>query len=75
MSEPPAYYAAMQTQPINVLRATQSSEQHAGFLHGNCIKYLLRYPVQGVPGKGGLSDLRKARQYLDWLIEFCEGGE
>lgn len=68
----PGYYSAMKTQPIEVIKATQSSEQYGGFLHGNCVKYLLRYPVHGVPGKGGLADLKKARQYLDWLIELEE---
>lgn len=68
----PGYYAAMKAQPIDVIRATQSSEQYAGYLHGNCVKYLLRYPVHDVPGKGGVVDLKKARQYLDWLIELEE---
>ena len=69
----PIYYEAMKIQPIDVIRANQSSEQLTGFLHGNCLKYLLRFNVNpslsGTHGKGGLVDLKKARQYLDWLIE------
>lgn len=34
------------------------------FLEGNVIKYVYRYPT-----KHGVEDLRKARRYLDWLIE------
>ena len=39
-------------------------EQFAGFLRGNAIKYLAR-----CDDKGGVEDLKKARHYLDRLIE------
>lgn len=39
-----------------------------GFLAGNIIKYVARYKR-----KGGVEDLKKARHYLDKLIE--QGGE
>jgi len=32
---------------------------------GNIIKYICRYKYKGTP----VEDLKKARQYLDWLIE------
>jgi hypothetical protein len=35
-----------------------------GFLDGNVVKYVVRYR-----DKGGIEDLRKARHYLDKLIE------
>lgn len=35
-----------------------------GFLEGNAIKYLTRWKI-----KGGLEDLKKARHYVDMLIE------
>ena len=35
-----------------------------GFLDGNAIKYLTRWRV-----KGGIEDLKKARHYIDKLIE------
>lgn len=35
-----------------------------GFLDGNIIKYVARYRA-----KGGVEDLKKARHYLDKLIE------
>lgn len=34
------------------------------FLQGNVIKYVTRYQL-----KGGVEDLKKAAQYLAWLIE------
>jgi hypothetical protein len=41
-----------------------SKEEFAGFLRGNAIKYLAR-----CNDKGGVEDLRKARHYIDKLIE------
>jgi len=38
--------------------------QKLGFLEGNIIKYVCRYQR-----KNGLEDLKKARHYLDKLIE------
>lgn len=38
-----------------------------GFLDGNAVRYLLRWRH-----KGGVEDLRKARHYLDKLIEHIE---
>ena len=39
-------------------------EQLIGFHRGNVLKYLIRYR-----DKGGIEDLKKARFYLDKLIE------
>lgn len=46
-------------QVIDIIRA-----QDADFLHGNVIKYLLRWKF-----KNGVTDLKKAQQYLVWLLE------
>ena len=53
------HYAVMKIQPIEFIMANQ-----LGFCEGNVIKYLCRYKR-----KNGLEDLKKARQYLDFLIE------
>ena len=53
------HYAVMKIQPIEFLLAPE-----LGFCEGNVIKYLCRYKR-----KNGLEDLKKARQYLDFLIE------
>lgn len=55
----PRHYVAQGIQPIEYIYANKM-----GFLEGNVIKYVTRYRA-----KGGVEDLRKARQYLDWLIE------
>lgn len=39
-----------------------------GFFEGNSIKYLTRWK-----DKGGVEDLKKAKHYIDYLIELEEG--
>jgi hypothetical protein len=46
------------------MQAWMSPERIKGFMQGNVIKYVARYVE-----KGGVEDLRKARHYLDKLIE------
>lgn len=53
------HYAVMKAQPIDFILANE-----LGFCEGNVIKYLCRYKR-----KNGIEDLKKARQYLDFLIE------
>ena len=40
------------------------------FFEGNVVKYVTRYRF-----KGGVEDLKKAKVYLDWLIQREEKGE
>jgi hypothetical protein len=40
------------------------------FLQGNVVKYVVRYKE-----KGGIEDLKKARHYLDMMIELMENNE
>lgn len=44
------------------------SQWFRGFMVGNVIKYIIRYPA-----KNGTEDLVKARTYIDRLITFEEG--
>lgn len=44
-----------------------TDDQYEGFLIGNIYKYIKRYKE-----KGGITDLEKARVYLDTLIKFEE---
>lgn len=59
-----SHYVSKSIQPWDAMRAWMSREEFAGFLRGNAIKYLAR-----CNDKGGVEDLRKARHYLDKLIE------
>ena len=65
-----AHYLASDIQPWDVMQAWMTREMFEGFLRGNVLKYIFRYPA-----KGGVEDLRKARHYIDKLIElYDEGG-
>jgi hypothetical protein len=70
---PNSHYAAMKLEPIEAMKAWMSQEQMTGFLLGNVIKYLARFNC-AAPGKGGETDLLKARDYLNQLINL-EGQE
>lgn len=63
------HYVTMGVQPWTAMQSWMSRDAFAGFLRGNAIKYLARCDA-----KGGLEDLKKARHYLDRLIEL-EAGE
>ena len=58
------HYRLKSIQPWDAMAAWMTPDQFKGFLRGNAIKYLAR-----ADDKGGLEDLKKARHYLDKLIE------
>jgi Protein of unknwon function (DUF3310) len=53
------HYKSMQIQPIEFIIANG-----LGFCEGSAIKYICRYKR-----KGGIEDLKKAKHYIDMLIE------
>lgn len=57
-----AHYKTLVPQPWDVINAWG-----LGFLDGNVVKYVARFK-----NKGGVEDLRKAKHYLDKLIEVEE---
>ena len=58
-----SHYKEMAIQPIEFIM-----KNNIGFMEGNAIKYISRWR-----SKGGVEDLKKARHYLDMLIEFEQG--
>lgn len=54
------HYVKMAIQPVEFIL-----KNNIGFAEGNVIKYVSRWRE-----KGGVEDLKKARHYLDMLIEF-----
>ena len=58
------HYRELTVQPWTAMEAWMSHEAFCGYLQGNAIKYLARYR-----SKGGIEDLRKARHYIEKLIE------
>ena len=53
------HYQKNEIQPIDIIDANK-----LGFYEGNIIKYVLRYK-----NKNGIEDLKKAKWYLDRMIE------
>lgn len=53
---------------IEAIKASMTPEEYDGFLKGQVIKYVWRYRHKGKP----VEDLKKARYYLDKLIEKTE---
>ena len=64
----PDHYKAGGIETIDFIKAKLTPEQYEGYLAGNVIKYISRYRH-----KNGAEDLKKARVYLNWLIEEMEG--
>lgn len=59
----PSHYNESGIECIEAIRASLGDE-FGGYCKGNVMKYLWRYKY-----KNGVEDLKKARVYLDWLIE------
>ena len=60
----PKHYFKGGLECIQVIKAQLTPEQNTGYLYGNVLKYMWRWP-----DKNGLEDLRKAAKYLEWLQE------
>lgn len=58
-TQDPEYYTNKSIEPITFILANQIP-----YCEGNVIKYMVRWKE-----KGGVEDLRKARRYIDFLIE------
>ena len=64
MVNSPSHYNEFGIECIDAIQASMSAVQFKGHLKACCIKYLWRYE-----DKNGVEDLRKARWYLQKLIE------
>lgn len=59
------HYQSQGVQPIDFILANELD-----FCEGNVIKYITRWKY-----RGGLTDLEKAKHYLEFLIEDVKGKE
>ena len=68
----PAHYEldGLGVEVIDVIRSSLGADRFCGYCKGNIIKYILR-----ADKKNHVEDLKKARVYLNWLIETCEEGD
>lgn len=62
------HYRNLDVQPWEALESWMTKEQFHGFLLGSAVAYLARFNVK-VAGKGGITDVKKARHYLEALEE------
>lgn len=62
------HYKRMKVQPWAAMEAWMTHQQFCGYLLGTAVAYLGRFNSEG-DGKGGLTDVMKARHVLDKLIE------
>ena len=62
------HYKNMSIQPWSAMESWMTKEQFVGFLQGNAIKYLARCSA-----RGGVTDVKKARHYIDKMIEVADG--
>jgi hypothetical protein len=60
-----AHYDKAGIQPVEYIMGSFPPDGVRGYFAGNIIKYLYRYR-----DKNGVEDLKKARVYLNWLIEW-----
>ena len=60
----PSHYQTGGIQVLDIWKAKLSPEEFKGLCKGNILKYVIRSDH-----KNGLEDLKKARVYLNWLIE------
>lgn len=60
----PEHYKKGGIETIKIIRSKLTPEQFEGYCIGNCLKYLTRYKH-----KNGIEDLKKARWYLNSVIE------
>ena len=60
-----SHYTSLSIQPWEYMQSLMTPEEFEGYLRGNVIKYISRYPE-----KNGVQDLQKAQHYLAKLISF-----
>lgn len=69
MDHVPEHYIldGLGVESIDVIRAVLGPEGFQAFCHGCALKYLIRCRK-----KGGVGDLRKAQDFITWMIESME---
>jgi hypothetical protein len=63
----PSHYQSGGLEVIDIIETKLSSDQLKGYYLGNILKYVFRHEY-----KDGITDLKKARWYLDRLITYNE---
>lgn len=63
----PEHYKKGGLEVVDIWRKKLTNDEFCGLCKGNILKYVLRSDY-----KNGVEDLKKAKVYLEWLIEAKE---
>ena len=66
----PSHYTQGGIECIEAIKASMTADGFCDYCKGNIIKYIWRWR-----DKGGVEDLKKARVYLDWMIQSADTEE
>ena len=66
----PSHYTQGGIECIEAIKASMTSDGFQDYCKGNCLKYIWRWRQ-----KGGVEDLKKAKVYLDWMIDSATKGD
>ena len=67
----PKHYNKHGIECIDAIQTSMSDKEFLGYLKANVVKYMWRYDYKGKP----LEDLKKARWYLDKLINIIHNND
>lgn len=67
----PPHYVVGGIEAIDIIKSRLTDEEYQGYLKGNHLKYILRYPFKDNPEQ----DLEKAEWYINKLREELGGNE
>jgi len=67
----PSHYTNGNVECIDAIRSSMNFYLFCGYLQGNIMKYVWRYRLKEHP----VEDLKKARWYIDKLIETLENSD
>lgn len=60
----PSHYTSGRIECIDAIKSALTPEEFSGYIKGNVLKYIWRESK-----KNGIEDIKKAEQYIKWLIE------
>ena len=66
----PSHYIQGGIECIEAIKASMTSDGFQDYCKGNCLKYIWLWRQ-----KGGVEDLKKAKVYLDWMIDSATKGD